>query len=341
MTPLNILNAAIQGLPAPRVPFFCNLIDQGARELNLSLQEYFSKGEYVAEAQLKMQARYGHDNVWCLSYVGKEAELLGCSEVLFAEDGPPNVADFVIKTLEDIPSFHAPDDLRDHPAWRPVEDCLAILRREVGETHPICAYVTASTTLPVLLMGMERWMELVLFGPFDLRDRLVSECNRFVAQEIRALRQAGANVIVYSAPFGSPYFLPKKMILDWSMPWMQKDLNGQVDDIVYYCGTATLNGVIDEVMQQLEVHCFYASPLEDVAETKRKVGDQGLSCGIIDDIKLIHWNEKQIRDDVQRIMAAGKPGGHFLFGTGLMPLKIPESNIRILADAVTEYGGLL
>ena len=77
MTPLEILVAAVTGQPAPRIPIFCNLLDQGARELGLSQKAYYANGENVAEGQLRMRARYGYDNVWSLFYVGKEAELLG------------------------------------------------------------------------------------------------------------------------------------------------------------------------------------------------------------------------------------------------------------------------
>ena len=87
MTPLEILAAAINGEPAPRIPVFCNLLDQGARELGMTQKEYYARGENVAEAQLKMLARYGHDNVWSLSYVGVEAEILGCREILFNDEG--------------------------------------------------------------------------------------------------------------------------------------------------------------------------------------------------------------------------------------------------------------
>jgi uroporphyrinogen decarboxylase len=34
----------------------------------------------------------------------------------------------------------------------------------------------------------------------------------------------------------------------------------------------------------------------------------------------------------------GMPGGHFLFGTGVMPLSVPESNIRAMLEAAFEYG---
>lgn len=339
MTPLQILNAAIHGDPAPRIPIFCNLLDQGTRELGLSAKQYYKQGTTVAEAQLRMLKRYGHDNVWSLHYVGKEAELLGCESILFADDGTPNVADFVIKCWDDIAKFQVPADITQHPAWQDVADCLAILRQEVGTTHPICAYITASTTLPAILMGMDKWMELFLLGPADLRDELLRKCSDFVQQYIAALRAAGANVLIYSTPFGSPYFVNTKIIEKIVMPWMQRDLKpGGVSNVVYYCGMAPFNQVIDRVFEQLGIKYHYISPLADLSEAKRLINTRGLTCGVIDDIKMIHWSPAQTRAEVRRIIEIGKPGGHFLFGTGVMPMAVPEANIKAMLEAALEYG---
>lgn len=342
MTPLEILSAAVSGQPAPRIPIFCNLLDQGARELGMNQQEYYAKGENVAEAQLKMRARYGYDNVWSLFYVGKEAELLGCREILYAENGAPNVADFVIKHYDDIAKLEVPDDITAHPAWAETAKCLNILKAEVGDTHPICAYLTASSTLPALLMGMDRWMELYTLGPADVRDELLNKCVDFFRKEVAAYRAAGANVLVYSTPFGSTYFVGMKRFQEFSLPWMRKDLEpGGVDGIVYYCGMAPFNNVIPQVMDELNIHLHYISPQADLAEAKALIGDRGLTCGVIDDIRLIHWTEEQTRAEVKRICEIGKPGGHFLFGTGVMPQAVPEANIRAMVDAAFEYGSYL
>ncbi|MFI3155261.1 MAG: uroporphyrinogen decarboxylase family protein [Methylococcaceae bacterium] len=341
MTPLEILVAAATGQPAPRIPVFCNLLDQGARELGMRAKDYFGNGEHVAEAQLRMLRRYGHDNVWCLHYVGKEAELLGCREILFSDDGAPNVADFVIKSWDDIAKLEVPADITQHPAWQSIADCLAQLRSEVGATHPICAYVTASTTLPSILMGMDKWLELFLLGPADLRDELLRKCSDFFRQQIAALRAAGANVLVYSTPFGSPYFVGKDKLKKTVLPWMQRDLQpGGTAGVVYYCGMAPFNDVIDLVFDELDIKTHYISPLSDLAEAKRLINTRGLTCGVIDDIKMIHWTEQQTRAEVKRLIDIGKPGGHFLFGTGVMPLAIPEANIRAMLDAAFEYGRL-
>jgi uroporphyrinogen-III decarboxylase len=339
MTPLDILAAAVSGAPAPRIPVFCNLLDHGPRELGMKQQDYYANGEHVAAGQLRMRERYGQDNVWSLFYVGKEAELLGCQEILFAEDGPPNVADFVIKSYDDIAKLEVPEDITAHPAWAETATCLKILKAEVGTTHPICAYVTASTTLPALLMGMDKWMELLLTGPADLRDELLRKCSDFFHKEVAAYRAAGANVLVYSTPFGSTSFVGMKRFKEFSMPWMQRDLApGGVDNIVYYCGMAPFNNVIQQVMDELKIGVHYISPLANLAEAKAIIGDKGLTCGVIDDIKLIHWTPEQTRAEVKRMCEIGMAGGHFLFGTGVMPLGVPEENIRAMLAAAFEYG---
>jgi uroporphyrinogen decarboxylase len=350
MTPLDILLAAINGDPAPRIPIFCNLLDQGARELGMSQRDYYASGENVAAGQLKMRARFGYDNVWGLFYVGKEAEFFGCEQILFADDGAPNVGDFVIKSLDDIVKLQVPDDITAHPAWAETAQCMRILRAEVGATHPICAYVTASSSLPALLMGMDKWMELLLGGPAELRDLLLEKCADFFQKEVAAYRAAGANVLVYSTPFGSTYFVGRKRFESFSLPWMQRDLApGGVGGIVYYCGMAPFNEVIPQVMDALGINIHYVSPLADLAEAKNIIdarlparGGKGLTCGVIDDIKMIQWTPEQTRAEVKRICEIGLRGGdraaHFLFGTGVMPMAIPEANIVAMLDAAFDFG---
>ncbi len=338
MTPLEILVAAITGQQAPRIPVFCNFLDHGPIELNMHPKEYFSRAEYMVEGQLRLLKRYGHDNAWAMSYVGVEAQILGCQEILFAKKGPPNVKDFVIKSFDDIAKLEIPDDITQHPHWQTTADCLAQLKDEIGTTHPICTYASASNSLPIILMGMEKWMELVLTGPLDLREELMRKCSDFCQQQVRALRNAGAHVILYATSYGSPYFIPKKMIADWAMPWMKEDLKEGGGGIVYYCGGAPMNEVVDLAIEQLGVGVYYISPLDDLAEAKQIINTRGVTCGVIDDIKMIHWSPEKTRAEVKRIIEIGKPGGHFLFASSLLPLGLPEDNIKAMIQAAFDYG---
>jgi uroporphyrinogen decarboxylase len=339
ITGMDRLLAAINGETADRIPVFCNLLDQGVKELAVnSLHDYYQNGEYVAEAQLKMREKYGYDNVWSLFYVGKEAELLGCNKILFSTDGPPNVEHFIIQSYEDIHQLEIPDNFIEHPIFTEELKCLRLLKREVGGRYPICGYVTASMTLPALLMGMDKWFELLFMGPPEIRDELLTKCSLFCQRHIAALKAEGVDVIVYANGFGSTDFVPLPYILKTGLPWMQKDLTAGIDGIVYYCGGARFNRVIDDIISKLGIQTYYLSPLDDIAEGKQIINGRALTCGVINDIKLIDWTASQIKKEVKRILSVGMPKGKFLFGTIVMPYNIPEYNIRVMLDAAYEFG---
>ena len=68
------------------------------------------------------------------------------------------------------------------------------------------------------------------------------------------------------------------------------------------------------------------------------MGPKALLAGAINDIRMIDWSPEEIDQEVQRIMAAGKQGGGFIFGTLMMPFRIPDENIKALVDAAIRYG---
>ncbi|MBF0171052.1 MAG: uroporphyrinogen decarboxylase family protein [Nitrospinae bacterium] len=338
-TGMERLLAAASGRTSDRIPIFVNMSDQGAPTLGLSIEEYFRSGEAVAEAQLAMREKYDYDNLWSLFYVGKEAELLGCKEILFSEYGPPNVLDFILKKPEDIHRLVIPDDIGALPEFAEQKKCLQILKRESAGRWPVCAYLTASMTMPALLMGMERWMDLALNGPFSLRDELLGKLSDFFRRQVRAIREAGADILIYANPFGSTDFVPMKFFEETSVPWMERDVTDTgVADMVYYCGMARLGEALTPVMERLKFPTYYLSPLDDIAAGKKVIGGRGLTAGVINDIELIDWTPEEVRAEVKRMLAAGMPGGKFFFGTGVMPFAIPEANIRAMVEAAKEFG---
>lgn len=331
MNGIERLMAALAGAPADRIPVFCNLIDQGARELGVPIREYLSRGDLVAEAQCRMRARYGYDNVWSLFYVGKEAELLGSTEMIFADDGPPNVSDFVIRNWDDVGNLQVPDRIEDHPAFEEPSRCLKLLSEEVGGEYPICAYVTSTMSLPILLMGMERWFELLFTGPDDAHDTLLEKCFELFCKEVGTYRNAGADVIVYSNPFGSTDTVSARYFEEFCLPWIERELSEVgADGMVYYCGTSRFNRLLPLLLEKTQFPVYYISPLDDISEAVDIIADRALVCGVINDIKLLEWSPEETREEVARLVAAGMRSRKFLFGTGVMPYNIPEENIETM-----------
>jgi uroporphyrinogen decarboxylase len=339
MSGMDRFAALMTGQTPDRVPIACNLVDQGAKEIGVSLKEYYSRGDLVAEGQLRMREKYGYDTLMGMFYSALEAEVFGCRNIIYAEDGPPNVGHLVIASDDDIAKLRLPDDLNDNPRFREMTACIGILKREAAGRWPVLGVVTASFTLPAMLMGIGPWMNLFLSGKPQLRDRLLEICSQFCSRQIIALREAGADLIVYVNPVASATFITTPLFRELALPWIIKDLDKPgPQGVIFFNGGGKINPILADLKQHTGLGAFYLNPFDDIAEARRALGPQALVAGAINDIKLIDWSPREIDQEVSRLMRAGKQAGGFIFGTLLMPLGIPEPNIRALVDAAVRHG---
>lgn len=339
ITGMERFGALMSGQTPDRVPIVCNLLDQGARELGVSLREYYSRGDLVAEGQLRMREKYGYDTLLGMFYSALEAEILGCRNIVYADDGPPNVGHLAIRTPEDITKLQLPDDLHAHPRFRELATCIGILKKESAGRWPVLGVVTASFTLPSMLMGIGQWLDLFLNGDPQLRDQLLGLCSEFCSRQIAALREAGADLIVYVNPVASATFITPHKFRELALPWVIKDLEQSGPaGVVFFNGGGRINPILADLQSHAGIGAYYLNPFDDIAEARRILGPQALIAGAINDIRLIDWSPEEIDQEVERIMQSGKQGGGFIFGTLLMPFRIPEGNIRALVDAAIRHG---
>lgn len=331
--------ALLSGQTPDRVPIICNLLDQGAGELGVSLREYYSRGDLVAEGQLRMREKYGYDTLPGMFYSALEAEIMGCRAIVYAEDGPPNVGHLVIRTPEDIKKLQLPDDLHAHPRFRELATCIGILKRESAGRWPVLGVVTAAFSLPAMLMGIGQWLDLFLNGVHVLRDQLLEKCSQFCSRQITALREAGADLIVYVNPVASATFITPAKSRELALPWTIKDLEQPGPaGVLFFNGGGRINPILADLKAHTGIGAYYLNPFDDINEARAILGPQALIAGAINDIRLIDWSPQEIDCEVERIMRAGKRAGGFIFGTLLMPFRIPEENIRALVDAAIRYG---
>lgn len=339
MNSMERIGLLMEGKLPDRVPVICNLLEQGAAELGMSLEEYYSRGEHVAEAQLRMQRKYGYDNLWGFFYVARDAEMLGCRKIIFAKDGPPNVGAMTIRSPADIEALTVPEDVGATEPFQELRNCIRILKAEQGGRCPVLGSVVASFSLPPMLMGMDKWLQLLLTGPRSLCRELLEKCSDFCIRHIRALRQAGVDMIAYSNPVASATFLTLPQFRELALPWIRREFEAVgTEGMVYFNGGGAITSQIGLIREQTGVGAFYLNPLDDIVEAKRIVDGKALVAGVINDIKLISWDNAAIEKDVARIMAAGAPGGGFLFGTLVMPLQIPEEKIKVMLEAAFRHG---
>jgi uroporphyrinogen decarboxylase len=339
MTGIERFQALMSGNLPDRVPVLCNLLDQGARELGMGIREYYSRGEHVAEGQLRLREKYGYDGVVGMFYVAMEAEFLGCRNIIYAEDGPPNVGHLVINSPEDIEKLEIPEDFNELPRFRELAACIRILKQKLQGNYPVTCLVTGSFSLPALLMGISGWMELFLCGSPELRALLLDKCSLFCRRQIAALREAGADLIAYTSSVSTSNFITLRQFHELALPTIIRDMDGLgTSDIIYFNGGGQINPHLKILLEQTDLRAFYINPFDDIGEARRLLDGQALLVAAINDIRLIDWTPEKIAWEVRRIMEQGKQGGRFVFSTLMMPLAIPEENIRAMLEAAYRYG---
>lgn len=339
MNSIERITAVMQGEIPDRVPIMGNLLEQGAGELGLTIKEYYSRPEYVAEGQVRLRERYGYDNLSGFFYAGREAEMLGCRRMIFSETGPPNVGHLIIRENRDIENLEVPEDVTGLPGFEELARCIDLIKREDGGRHVVGSAVVSSFSLPAILMGIDAWMNLLLNGPESLRRELLEKCSDFCTRLIMALRAAGADGVSYSNPVGSADFFTLEQFRTICLEWVVRDIEAVgPEGITYFNGGGRINPMLDDIITHTGITVYYINPFDDVAEAKQIIGKRGISSGVINDIPLVDWTREEIDQEVKSIMEAGAQGGRFIFGTLVMPYLIPEENIRYLFEAARKYG---
>ncbi|TWJ18980.1 uroporphyrinogen decarboxylase family protein [Geobacter argillaceus] len=331
--------ALMAGKLPDRVPQIFNLCEHGARILGMPIKEYYASPEHVAEGQLRLRERFGYDTLLGFYHVAKEAEMLGCRRLIYAADGPPNVGHLVLDSYERIGTFAIPDNLDDNPHCRDVSRCIQLIKAGAGGRYPVLASMTASFSLPPILIGMDRWLNLLFNGPAALCRELLEKCSLFCRRYLAALRSAGADLITYVNPVASATFLSDRQFSELALPWVQRDFaDGRTGDIVYFNGGGRIGPQIARLADTFPFAAYYLSPQDDIHRAKADVAGRALIVGTINDVRLLEWDAATIDREVARIMAEGAAGGGFAFGTLLTPYLVPDEKIVLLLKAASRYG---
>ncbi|WP_027362644.1 uroporphyrinogen decarboxylase family protein [Desulfospira joergensenii] len=339
LTPKQRFGALMEGRQPDRVPVVCNLFEQGAKELGMPIKEYYSRGEYVAEGQIRLYEKYGYDHIWGAHYTARDSEMLGSRRTVFVEDGPPNVGHLIIKTEKDIENLVIDPGLLDTKPFAEQVKTIEIVKREKGDECPVLSTVIGSFSMPPILMGMDGWLDLMLTGPEKTRKLLLKKCSDFCIMKMKALFQAGVDMIAYSNPVATASFISLAQFEAMALEWIKRDINALGPrGIVYFNGGGLLNPMIKPILEHTGAGVFYIHPMDDIVQAKEIVAGRALVAAAINDVRLIDWPEERIEAQVRQMMDQGAQGGGFVFGTLVMPFAIPDKKIKTMIEAAHRFG---
>ena len=318
-----------------RVPLFLLVTMHGAKELGMGLQDYFSRGENVAEGQLRLREKYGHDCLYSILYAPLEIEAWG-GEVIFRDGGPANSGEPMILDVEQIRSLEPPD-VATSPVLARALRATEILQQRSHDV-PIVGSVVSPFSLPVMQLGFEAYLDLMVERR-DLFDRLMAVNEEFCVAWANAQLAAGATAIGYFDPVSSPTVVSPERYRETGFKVAQRTIARIKGPTATHFASGRCAGILDDVAQTGTAGVGVSAE-EDLAALKRAAAGKLALLGNLNGVTMRRWTAEQAEAEVKAVIAAAAPGGGFILADnhGEIPFQVPDEVLHAIAAATRRYG---
>jgi len=336
MTSLERTLTTLEHREPDRVPFFLLVSMHGAKELGISIREYFSKAENVVEGQLRMRAKYRHDCISAFFYAPVETEAWG-GEVIWREDGPPNSGRPFIRTSEDIKTLEPPK-VRETACLIKVLNATEMLKARVADEAPIIGVAVSPFSLPVMQMGFDRYFDLMYEQP-ELFDHLMKVNQEFCVEWANAQLEAGATAICYFDPVSSVTITPKEMYPKTGLRIAKQTIARIKGPTATHLASGRCLPITDD-MARSGTAIVCTSSLEDLAEMKAACREKLTVLGNLNGIEMRRWSPAQAESAVKDAIAKAGPGGGYILSDnhGEIPFQVPDEVLLAISEAVHKWG---
>ncbi|MFZ5445257.1 MAG: uroporphyrinogen decarboxylase family protein [Myxococcota bacterium] len=338
MTPLERTVAALSFREGDRPPVFLLFTTHGARVVGLPLPAYFRDERALVEAQLRLQATFGHDCLYAFQYAALELEAWG-GEASFDEHAPPTAGAPVFRTPEAIARCEAPPSL-EHPSLQRVLRVITGLRERSRGEVPIISVVISPFSLPAMQLGLGPWLDLLHAaleepgGPRAAqRDRLLALNAAFTASWARAQFDAGATAVVYFDPLSSSTLTTEELGTELGLRLAAQLVPALPGPVALHFASGRILPRLDAVLGA-GARVVSASAEEDLAELKRRCAGRAALVGNLNGVRLTRWTVDEARAHARDALAVGAPGGGFILSDnhGEVPSGVADEVLHGLVD---------
>jgi uroporphyrinogen decarboxylase len=319
-----------------RVPFFLLLTTHGARELSLSIKDYFSDAQAIAEGQIRMQQRYGHDCLYAFTYAAIETEAWGGS-VVFSTDGPPNAGEPIITRPSAIDTLKAPQ-ITDCANLQRNLRAISLMKERVASTVPIIGVVMSPFSVPVMQMGFPAYLDLLHEDPVRF-NKLMAANEAFCVSWANAQLEAGASAICYFDPLSSTDMIPRDFYLETGHKIACRVIAQIKGATAIHLASGRGLNLIDP-LAQAKTAIMGLSSLDNLAEAKKMAAGRISLLGNLDGVTMRRWTAEDAEREVKKAIAAGARGGGFILSDnhGEIHWSVPETVLEAIAEAVKTWG---
>ena len=333
MTSLERVLLALQGKPQPSPPFTLTLSLYGARLTGCPLSEYYRRPERYLEGQEAVVDLCRPDIVFSPFALTLEAEAFG-SELKFLPDNPPNIKKPAIRSADDFILLPLPD-VDSNLSLLYLRESVRLLAGRYRGRKAICGVVTASVDLPAIIMGIDQWIETLLFAP-EKAVTILEKAHRHFVALANALIADGANFIAIPTMFTNPQILYPKLIDEVILPALARSLADVKGPVVFHHGGNPMVPTLGDYLSLPNVAAYAVDHRDSLAVARRILGPNRLLLGNLNGPTLSRLSMDTVLSKVDQILDDRRGDPCFIFATSGadVPFDTPPALLQAIAKKV-------
>jgi uroporphyrinogen decarboxylase len=331
--------ASVEGTPRDRCAFTAMLSLYGARLTGCDLEQHYTDPAAYARGQLAVLETFHPDILLSPLAFAAMGSAFG-SHVHFFEDHEPNISRFAIASAGEWDRIALPDP-GTNPHLLFFRETVRRIAKETRGEVPIAAIVPSPMDFPILAMGIEEWLETVLFDVPKAR-RIVDDTVPLFVRMANCLLEDGAAFLVVSCAFASPAIVTREMVTDFSRPILERALAQIKGPIVLHSTSAPFLRHLDLLTGLPSTAAFGMDYPDDLGEARRIAGPGSVLLGGPSGPAFPDKTAAQVEEECRVILENRRKDARFILytaGTDI-PLHTPPENIHAIRRAVEALGGI-
>ena len=292
MNSMERLGAVLTGGKQDRQMFTATLSMYGAKLISCPLKEYYNDAEKYLLGQQHVVEKIQPDIIFSPFSIPLEAHAFG-SKIIYFPKNPPNVTAPVLNNADEIDTFTIPK-LKTSAPHTYFLDSIQQLADQYKGIIPIAAPTSSPVDFPILLMGIEGWLDTFLFKRKQAR-KLIEMLIEYFVEWANIQLQAGADFVVVPVIFSNPEFLTQDLIQKETLQYYNAAFSQINGPIVLHHGGAKMNNFISNFANLPNVAAFVIDYKDSFSEARSEIRERPVLVGNLDGPNLWRFDAEQMK----------------------------------------------
>lgn len=330
--------ATLTGQPIDRRAVNLVLSLYGARLTEVPLDRYFTDPAEYVRGQAAIRTIFDPDIMYGPFAFAIIAAAFGC-KIRWHNDQAPTVCNPAVGSGEEMYRLLPPDP-DTHPHLLFIREATRRMVEEYRGEVSIAVPMPPPIDLPTLIMGIDAWLDLVLFDP-EGASRVLGIISDFIVRFANCLFADGANFMAMPCAFGSPAIVTREMLTDFSRPALIAAYSQFNGPVVLHHGGAPILKHLDLLTGLPQVVGYVVDQNDDLDKARTIIGEAPVLIGGLNAPGMADMTAAQVERHCLSVLKNRRDDLHFILGTCApdVPLETPPENISAIKRAAEIFAG--